>query len=156
MTQFKNPEKTLIKINYIWTKENSLFGISVSNGIKLLNDLRLNFSHLNEYKFRNKFNDTINSMYNCGADIDHDLLHWQRYSVQRGELLNSIYSLREKCPNTEFFLVRIFPHSDWIRRDTSYLSVFSPNTGKYGPEKTPYLDNFHAVHAAVIVLKNFL
>ena len=20
-----------------------------------------------------------------------------------------------------------------------------PNTGKYGPEKTPYLDNFHAV-----------
>ena len=27
-------------------------------------------------------------------------------------------SLREKCPNTELFLVRIFPHSDWIRRDT--------------------------------------
>ena len=23
--------------------------------------------------------------------------------------------------------------------------VFSPNTGKYGPEKTPYLDTFHAV-----------
>ena len=28
----------------------------------------------------------------------------------------------------------------------SYLwSVFSPNTGKYGPEITPYLDTFHAV-----------
>ena len=25
---------------------------------------------------------------------------------------------------------RIFPHSDWIRRDTEYLSVFSPNAGK--------------------------
>ena len=24
-------------------------------------------------------------------------------------------------------------------------TVFSPNTGKYGPEKTPYLDTFHAV-----------
>ena len=23
--------------------------------------------------------------------------------------------------------------------------VFSPNTGKYGPEKTPYLDTFHTV-----------
>ena len=23
----------------------------------------------------------------------------------------------QKCPNTGFFLVRIFPHSDWIRRD---------------------------------------
>ena len=33
------------------------------------------------------------------------------------------------------FLVRIFPHSDWIRRYTSYLSVFSSKTGKYGPEK---------------------
>ena len=25
-----------------------------------------------------------------------------------------------------------------------YFSVFSPNTGKYGPEKTPSLDPFHA------------
>ena len=31
-------------------------------------------------------------------------------------------SLREKCPNTEFFVVRIFPHSDWVRRDTEYPS----------------------------------
>ena len=30
-------------------------------------------------------------------------------------------------------------------RDTEYLSVFSPNAGKYGPEKTPYLDTFHVV-----------
>ena len=35
-------------------------------------------------------------------------------------------TLREKCPNMEFFLVRIVPHSVWIRRDTNYLSVFSP------------------------------
>ena len=55
-------------------------------------------------------------------------------------------SLRENCPNGEFFLIRIFLHSDWMRRDTPYLSVFSLNAGKYGPEKTPYLDNFHAVH----------
>ena len=33
------------------------------------------------------------------------------------------------------FLVFIFPHSDWIRRDTKYLSIFSPNKGKHGPEK---------------------
>ena len=30
-------------------------------------------------------------------------------------------------------------------RDTPYISVFSSNAGKYGPEKTPYLDTFHAV-----------
>ena len=28
---------------------------------------------------------------------------------------------------------------------TMYLSLFSPNAGKYGPEITPYLDTFHAV-----------
>ena len=58
--------------------------------------------------------------------------------------------LREKCPNTEFFWVRIFLHSDWIRRDTPYLSVFSPNVGKYEPKKTPYLDTFHAVYQSGI------
>ena len=26
-----------------------------------------------------------------------------------------------------------------------YFLVFGPNTGKCGPEKTPYLDTFHAV-----------
>ena len=34
-----------------------------------------------------------------------------------------------------------------IRKDTEYLSVFSPNAGKYGPEKTPYLDTFHTTLA---------
>ena len=39
-------------------------------------------------------------------------------------------SLREKSPNTEFFLVRIFLYSDY-----GVISVFSPNAGKYGPKK---------------------
>ena len=30
-----------------------------------------------------------------------------------------------------------------------YLSVFSPNAGKHGPEKTSYLDTFHAVMIAL-------
>ena len=32
-----------------------------------------------------------------------------------------------------------------LLRDTKYLSVFSPNAGKYGPEITPYLDTFRSV-----------
>ena len=42
------------------------------------------------------------------------------------------------------YLVRIFQHSNWIRRDAKYLSLFSPNAGKYGPE-TPNTDTFHPV-----------
>ena len=33
------------------------------------------------------------------------------------------------------FLVCIFSHLDWIQRDTSYLSIFSPNARKYGLEE---------------------
>ena len=47
-------------------------------------------------------------------------------------------------------LLRIFPHSDWIR----YLSVFSPNAGKYGPEKTPCLDTFHVVPYIIVKQNN--
>ena len=47
-------------------------------------------------------------------------------------------SLREKFPDTELFLVLIFPHSE-------FLSVFSPNAGKQGPEITPYLDTSRSV-----------
>ena len=35
-------------------------------------------------------------------------------------------------------MVRIFPHSDWIRRDTDYLSVFSPNMGICGQNNSEY------------------
>ena len=69
----------------------------------------------------------------------------ERVSKRVVEYILGEFPPREEYPNTEFFLVHIFSHSDWIRRDTKYLSVFSPNAGKYGPEKTRYLDTFHAV-----------
>ena len=34
-----------------------------------------------------------------------------------------------------------------------YLSLFSPNMGKNGPEKTPYLDTFHAVSDSTMTFK---
>ena len=44
-----------------------------------------------------------------------------------------------------FLLVRIFPYFNWIRRFTQQIFVFSPNTEKNRPEKTPYLGTFQAV-----------
>ena len=40
--------------------------------------------------------------------------------------------------NTEIYRVNLRIQS---------ISVFSPHKGKYGPEKTPYLDTFHAVES---------
>ena len=48
-----------------------------------------------------------------------------------------------------FFLVRIFR----IWTEYQEKPVFSPNVGKYEPEKTPYSDTFHAV---LHILKDFL
>ena len=58
-------------------------------------------------------------------DFHFNTLHPE--SEQTGSLLltNQYTTLREKCPNTEFFLVRSFP--------------------EFGPEKTPYSDTFYAV-----------
>ena len=41
-----------------------------------------------------------------------------------------IFNTAWKLPVLRIILVRIFPHSDWIRRDTPYLSVFSSNVGQ--------------------------
>ena len=56
----------------------------------------------------------------------------------------------------EVFLVRIFLYSDWIRRDTPYLSVFSPNAGKYGTEKLPIQTIFMQYNKASNYLYSFV
>ena len=50
------------------------------------------------------------------------------------------------------FLVYIFPHLHQIRSDTSYLSVFSTNTRKYGPGK---LQIRHSLHSFTWYLTHF-
>ena len=54
----------------------------------------------------------------------------QFFQFVRGKIktftLYLLHSLREKCLNTEFFLVRIFPHSNWTRtRKNSVFGHFS-------------------------------
>ena len=41
-----------------------------------------------------------------------------------------------------------------LRIDTPFLSVFSPNAGKHGPEKTQYLDSFQVVMVRLKVWKH--
>ena len=62
-------------------------------GVKLLTRLRLDFSHLNEHKFRHNFNYTINPMCSCGKEPEttlHYLLRGNHYSIHRLELLNDV------------------------------------------------------------------
>ena len=40
------------------------------------------------------------------------MTNFEKFGVQPYSLESAKSTLREKCPNTKFFLVRIFPHSD--------------------------------------------
>ena len=65
-------------LSFIRPKENSIFKIHNINGIKLLNRLRLHFSHLNEHKFWYNFRATIDFMCSWGLEPEtalHYLLH---------------------------------------------------------------------------------
>ena len=66
-------------------------------------------------------------------------------------LLDKEMSLREKCPNTDFFSGPYFPV---FGLNTERYAVFSPNAEKCGPEKTPYLYTFHAVFYFDLDIKN--
>ena len=73
-----------IIFSFIRPKENFVFAIHDTKGLKLLTRLRLNFSHLNENKFRYGFKDTIDRMCKCGREIEttlHFLLCFRLYST---------------------------------------------------------------------------
>ena len=58
-------------------------------------------------------------------------------------------TLCEVCPNTEFFLVRIFPHSDWIRsRKNSVFGHFSRSVISFIP--LPYCSNLFSISSSKV------
>ena len=63
----------------------------------------MNFSHLNEHKFRHNFHDTINPMCSCGKEPEttlYYLLRYDLYSIYRLELLNDICALNMSLKNS--------------------------------------------------------
>ena len=97
-----NTFKAII-LNFLRSRENSVFEVHDIIGVKLLIRLRSNFIHLNEHKFRHNFHDTINLMCSCGKEPEttlHHLLRYDLYSIYRLELLNDIYNLSGSLKNS--------------------------------------------------------
>ena len=89
-------------LSFIRRKENSIFKVHDPDGIKLLNRLRLHFSHLNKHKFRHNFRATIDPMCSCGDEPEttlHYLLRCNLYSDLTTELLNDICVLNTTLKN---------------------------------------------------------
>ena len=91
-----------IILSFIRPRENSVFAILDTKGLKLLTRLGLNFSHLNEHKFRHGFRDTVDPMCKCGRETKttlHFLFRCRLYSTIRIELLDDIYTVASSCTN---------------------------------------------------------
>ena len=89
-------------------KENSLFSIYDPLSVKLLTHLRLQFSHLNEHKFRHGFGDTINATYAWESEVETNenfILRCHFYSPQRLELFENLEKVDSSFWNLKTKLV---------------------------------------------------
>ena len=85
-------------LSLIHPSQSNVYNIFDPIGLKLLTHLRLNFSHLNEPKFRHNFQDCLNPLCLCGLEIEdtiHYLLHCQYFFEYRINLINSVRSVSE-------------------------------------------------------------
>ena len=81
---------------FICPSENSVFLCNNPKRIKSITRSRLVLSHLREYKFKHNFQDTLNSICNCGEDIGsscHYVLHCWFYTNEGHNLLNDIQDI---------------------------------------------------------------
>ena len=83
-------------LNFIRSSGKSIFNVYDPQGSKLLNRLRLGFSHLPEHKFRHNFADTVNPLCSCALETestDHFFLRCQNYVSFRTALMNELSSI---------------------------------------------------------------
>ena len=81
------------KFKNIKSNEWSLLSIHYPQIIKLFSRLRLNFSHLNERKFRHKFKESVSPMCAWGLELEstqHFFFRCHFYHIERSQLLNSL------------------------------------------------------------------
>ena len=75
---------------------NSIFECHNPQWIKFLTRLHLGLSHLREHKFKHSFQDSLNPLCKCGAEVEsttHFLLHCPIYNNDRSSLLSTIRNI---------------------------------------------------------------
>ena len=96
--------------------QSNVYNISDPVDLKFLTRLRLDFSHLNEHRFRHNFQECINPFCNCSwviEDTIHYLLHCHNFSQFRINLINSVKSGSD---NFDFL-------SDNVKKDIHFYMV---------------------------------
>ena len=82
-------------LSFIRPAQSSIYNILGQIGIKLLTRLHLDFSNLNEHRFRHNFKNCLNPLYSCSLETEdtlHYLLHCHHFSMYHEDLMNSVKS----------------------------------------------------------------
>ena len=90
-------------LSFIRPVQSKFYNIFDPTGLKYLICLRLDFSRLNEHRFRHNFQECINPLCSCSLDIEntiHYLLHCRHFLHFRNDLINSVRSV---CDDFESF-----------------------------------------------------
>ena len=80
------------------TCRNSLCGSFDPFGVRLINRLRLGFSHLREHEFTQNFYDAVNPLCSCSLETEnteHFFLHCQNSLSARATLMNELNNISE-------------------------------------------------------------
>ena len=83
-------------LKFIRLSPDSVFECHNPQGIKFLTRHHLGLSNLREHKFKHSFQDSLNPLFNCGAEVEsasHYLLHCPIYSNDRSSLLSAIRNI---------------------------------------------------------------
>ena len=104
--------------------ENKTISIYDHLGIKLLNRLRVDFSHLNEHKFRHKFADTLNPLCSCSLETKSCQYYNNIHITLMNELNNIDNSITSRQPNE---LLRIIFYGDYKFKDNDNKQILICN-----------------------------
>ena len=88
---FKNNILKLIRLI-----PNSIFNCENHTEIKLITRLRVGLNHFRKHKFEHSFQDTLNSIWSCGFDVESTtqyVLNCLIYNDERLTLLNTIKNI---------------------------------------------------------------
>ena len=95
---------------------NSMYGIYDPFRVKLINRLRLGFSHLREHKFRHNFADTVNPLCSCALETEnteHFFLRCQNNLSARTTLMNELNNISNAInPLNSIDLIRVILYGD--------------------------------------------
>ena len=105
---------------FVRPSPNSIFNCHNNpKGIKLLKRLRLGLSHLSDHKFKHSCQKLLNSICNCGTDVEattHYLIHCPLFSDERLILISSIQNIDKNIlnlNNSRFSEVQLFGTSSF-------------------------------------------